>query len=198
MMYKTTAALAAWALLAGAAYAAPAAAPEATFGGPSIPGVCLLGQEAVFANAKVGKAADARLKQLAEGVQAELASERTALENDAKALEAQRASLKPAELQQRRQALAARAQAFQAKVAERDRQIQATRAKALQEISRDEQPVVAQVYAQHGCGLLLSRDGVLAGGQSMDLTPAVVEGLDAKVTTITFDLEPPAPPPARR
>jgi Skp family chaperone for outer membrane proteins len=192
---KTTSALVAWALLAtGTEAAVPAAAPAAIFAGPSIPGVCLLGQEAVFANTKVGLAATARLQQLAQGAGAQIAPERTALEADAKALQAEAAKLKPAELQQRQQALAQRAQAYQAKAAELQQRVEATRAKALQQVSQDEQPVVADVYKAHGCGVLFARSGVLAGGQGMDITPAVVQSLDAKITTITFDLEPaPAP-----
>ena len=35
-----------------------------------------------------------------------------------------------------------------------------------------------------------TRAEVVAGNMANDLTPAVVQGLDAKMTTITFDLEP--------
>ena len=48
----------------------PAAQP---LGGPAIAGVCLLSQQAVLANAKVGLAATARLKQIADAADAELA-----------------------------------------------------------------------------------------------------------------------------
>jgi Skp family chaperone for outer membrane proteins len=179
---------------AAPAFAATAGAPAAAFGGPAVSGVCLLGQEAVFSNAKVGVAATARLRQLAAAAQSELTPERKALEDEAKALDARKASLKPAELQQRQQVLAQRAQAYQAKATQRSQQIEATRAKALRQISEDEQSVVADVYKARGCGVMFSRDAVLAGGTGMDLTPAVVQGLDAKVTTMTFDLEPPATP----
>jgi Skp family chaperone for outer membrane proteins len=201
MISKTAAAGAAsllWVAAAHAAAPAPAAGGASAFGGPSIPGVCLLSQEAVFTNAKVGQAATARLQQLAQQQEAALAPERTSLQNDAKALEGQRASLPPAQFQQRQQALGQRAQAFQAKVSGIEQQVQATRNKALQTVSQDEQPIAASVYKAHGCGVLFSRDGVLAGGQNMDLTPEVVRGLDASITTITFDLEPASAQPAPR
>jgi Skp family chaperone for outer membrane proteins len=200
MISKTAAAGVASLLCAAAAHAAaPApAAGAASFGGPSIPGVCLLSQQAVFANAKVGQAASARLQQLAQQQEAALAPERTSLENDAKTLEGQRSTLPAAQFQQRQQALAERAQAFQSKVQRIEQQVQATRNKALQTVSQDEQPVAASVYKAHGCGVLFSRDSVLAGGQGMDLTADVVKGLDASITTITFDLEPPPAQPAGR
>ena len=43
---------------------------------------------------------------------------------------------------------------------------------------------------KHRCGLLLDRDSVLGGNMANDLTPEVVQGLDRKTTSITFDLEP--------
>ncbi|CAM5603160.1 Molecular chaperone Skp OS=Rhodanobacter lindaniclasticus OX=75310 GN=B1991_10760 PE=3 SV=1 [Rhodanobacter lindaniclasticus] len=50
--------------------------------------------------------------------------------------------------------------------------------------------MVAADYTKHHCGLLLNRDAVLGGNTSNDLTSDVVQGLDAKLTTIGFNLEP--------
>jgi Skp family chaperone for outer membrane proteins len=168
-----------------------------------VAGVCLLSQQAVLANAKVGTAATARLRELAAKVQADLAAQRQPLEADAKALQAQQASLKAADFQARREALAARVNALQEAANLRNREIEATREKALARIAAEAQPVVAQIYKARGCGLLIDRNSVLGGNMSGDLTPAVVQGLDAKLTTLSFDLETlPAPqatgaPPAR-
>lgn len=60
---------------------------------------------------------------------------------------------------------------------------------ALERIANEAQPVIAQAYHQKRCGLLIDRNSVLGGNVSNDLTPMVVRGLDAKITTITFDLE---------
>jgi hypothetical protein len=59
----------------------------------------------------------------------------------------------------------------------------------MERIGAAAQPVVASVYQQKGCGLLLDRGVVLGGNMANDLTPAVVQGLDAKMSTISFDLE---------
>ena len=170
-------------------FAPSLAAAQVAMGGNPVPGVCMLSQQAVLTNAKVGLAATARLQTLAQQAQAELTADKAPIEADAKALDAQRATLKPAELQQKQRALAARAQALQQKANLRQREIEATREKALARISADAQPVIQAVYKSRDCGLLVDRGTVLGGNMANDLTPAVVTGLDAKITTITFDRE---------
>ena len=170
-------------------FAPTLAAAQVAMGGNPVPGVCMLSQQAVLTNAKVGQAATARLQTLAQQAQAELTADKAPIEADAKALDAQRATLKPAELQQKQRALAARAQALQQKANLRQREVEATREKALARISADAQPVIAAVYKSRDCGLLVDRGTVLGGNMANDLTPAVVTGLDAKITTITFDRE---------
>jgi len=49
--------------------------------------------------------------------------------------------------------------------------------------------VIAAVYTQKGCGLLLDRNTVLGGNMGNDLTAAVVAGLDARLTSITIQRE---------
>jgi Skp family chaperone for outer membrane proteins len=173
-------------LSATPALAQPAAQP---LGGPLVPGVCLLSQQAVVANAKVGVAAATRLKELAGQAQAEVGGERASIETDARALEGQRASLKPADFQQRQQALEVRVQALRQKAAQRDHELEATREKALGRIAVEAQSVIATAYKARDCGLLVDRGSVLGGNMTNDLTAAVVQGLDAKITTINFERE---------
>lgn len=176
-------------LLSATAAAAQNAPSAPSLGGNAVPGVCLLSREAVFANAKVGKAAAARLQQLAQQIQSEMAAERKPLDADVQAYRAQAASLKPEERQSREQALGQRMQKLEADGNLRGRELEATRARVMERIGAAAQPVVASVYQQKGCGLLLDRGVVLGGNMANDLTPAVVQGLDAKMSTISFDLE---------
>ena len=185
--------------LASAAYAqapAPAKKPAAAapgpglvLGGPQIAGVCLLSQEAMFGASKVGAAATARLQQLLQQAQQEVGVERTAIDNDVKAAQAQAATMKPADIEAKRQGFAARMQAWQDKATLRTREIEATRQKAQARIGVEAQSVIAEAYKAHKCGLLLNRSAVLGGNMGGDLTAEVVHGLDAKVTTITFERE---------
>lgn len=190
MLHYSRPLLAALCVLAPVAAAAQApATPAPSLGGALVPGVCLLSQQGVIANAKVGLAATARLKQLAEQAQVEVDADRKPIEADAQALESQRATLKPADLQQRQQAVTARLQALQQKAAQRSREIEATRQKALARIATEAQPVIAQIYKTHSCGLLMDRSAILGGNMGGDLTAAVVQGLDGKIATLTFDRE---------
>ena len=45
------------------------------------------------------------------------------------------------------------------------------------------------MFRQRNCTVLLDANAALIAAQSMDLTPAVVEGLNAKITQFTFDRE---------
>jgi len=174
--------------IGGAPGAAPApAAPQGQpLGGPVVPGVCLLSREAIFANAAVGKAASARLQELTRAAQAEVDGQRTPLETEARALEGQPDN---AANKQKREALAQRWQALQQKAAHTSREIEATRAKALERIANEAQPMIAQVYTAKKCGLLFDRGAALGGNFANDLTADVVRALDGRIQTITFERE---------
>lgn len=182
------AAFAALASHASAQAAPQAAAPQAAapLGGPVVPGVCLVSREAIFANAAVGKAASARLVELTQAAQGEVDAQRAPLEAEAQALEGQADS---ADIRQRREQLATRWQALQTQAAQVGREIEATRAAAMQRIAGEAQPVIAQVYASKTCGLLFDRNTALGGNFANDLTAEVVAGLDARIQTITFERE---------
>jgi Skp family chaperone for outer membrane proteins len=181
--------LAACFLLLVPSMAAAAASDSVSLGGPQVPGVCLLSVQSVVANAKVGVAASARLRELVAQAQGEIDGRRQAIDAEAKAVNASESTLKPAEFQQRKQALALRYQTLQLDAGQRTREIEATRQKVFMRISAAAQPVIAQVYKQRGCGLLVDRNAVLGGNFAGDLTASVVQGLDARATPVNFDRE---------
>jgi len=178
------------AIVPGTAALAQSSDTSPPLGGPVVSGVCLLSREAIFANAKVGKAASARLKQLADQAQSEIDAERKPVDADVQAYRSQAASLSADQRQTREQALSQRVQKVQTDQAQRARQLEATRIKAMGQIAQYAQSVIADTYRTKSCGLLLDRNAVLGGNMGNDLTPLVVQGLDAKITTISFNLEP--------
>lgn len=155
-------------------------------GGPVIAGVCLLSREAIFANAAVGRAASTRLQELTRIAQAEIDAQRTPLETEARTLEGQADN---AQTRQRREQLGQRWQALQQQAAHNSREIEATRAKALDRIATEAQPVIAQAYTAKNCGLLFDRNSALGGNFANDLTAEVVRLLDTRIQTITFERE---------
>ncbi|HZF45910.1 MAG TPA: OmpH family outer membrane protein [Sphingomonadaceae bacterium] len=158
-------------------------------GGPVIPGVCLLSREAIYANAAIGKAATARLQQLAAEAQAEIEAERKPIDSEIQAFRTASESMKPQERQQRDQDLVAKLRPVQAKAELRAREIEATRVKAMQHIADEAQPVIKDVYQAKKCGLLFDRNAALGGNFTNDITADVVRTLDAKLSTISFDRE---------
>lgn len=159
-------------------------------GGGAVTGVCLLSRDAIFAQSKVGQAASERLGQLAQQTRSQLVDQRKPLDTDIQSFQKKQKSLSEAQRTQQGAALQQRLQAFQAQAGEMNQRLQLTRAKAVQRIGTEAEPIVASSYKSHHCGLLLNRDTVLAGNMANDLTPDVVHGLDRKITTITFSLEP--------
>jgi Skp family chaperone for outer membrane proteins len=183
-----TAANGAFAQAAAPAAPAAAAAPAVTHG-PAVPGVCIISYEGVLGVSTVGKYVDSRIQQIVAQVNAELNGEKTAIDNDAKALDARRATLDQNTLEQQASALQVRANALQRKAQLRDREVQATEQKAVGRIQQEMAQPITQVYQQRACSLLLQRTAVVIANPAMDITPQVVTALNAKITQFAFDRE---------
>lgn len=192
MFNKTPMMLFAMAML-GSAGAASAQTGADLLQGPPVPGVCMLSQQAVFANSKIGVAASARLHELATQEQSRLAAQGKPLQADIDAFRTKAASLKAADRDSQGEALDRRMNAFKASREQSLHDLEATRAYAMNKIGTLAQPILGSAFKANKCGLLLNRDAVLGGNTSNDLTTSVVRGLDAKVTTIQFDLQHAAP-----
>lgn len=183
---KSGALICATAVLGFGVTAEAAPAPQPGFGGPVLAGICVLDQQAVFNTSKVGLAATARYKQLHDKAQTEANAEEAKILADAKALQDQK--LAPAQLQQKQQQVIKRDRDLRAKANKEGQDLEATRQNVVSRIAAAAQPIINQVYNQRKCGILVARSSVLATNPAMDMTTAVVTGLDAKITTIAFDV----------
>jgi outer membrane protein len=157
--------------------------------GPPLAGVCIFSFENAIGLSKVGQYVDGRMKQIVAQTNAELTGEKNAIDNDAKALDGQRATLDQTTFEQRGSALQVRASALQRKAQLRDREVSATEQKAVSRISQELEPYVRQAYQAKGCSILLQRNSVIIGNPAMDITQAVVTGVDGKITQFAFDRE---------
>ncbi|MBD9534296.1 OmpH family outer membrane protein [Stenotrophomonas sp. STM01] len=158
-------------------------------GGPVVQGVCMISREAIFANAKAGLSATEQLQRLTTRAQEQLGAEQATLTTELQALGLAGAPVQESQLTATQRAGLQKHQALQQKAAEQARQIEQARVKALQRISEEAQPLIAQVYARHNCGLLLDRNVVLGGNMANDLTAEVVQALDSKLTTVPVSIE---------
>jgi outer membrane protein len=169
---------------------APASPPMAPPSGTPIPGMCVFSYDKVIGDSQVGKAYIARLQQLASQAEAELAPERTTLQSDAQALEGQRATLPPAQFQQRAEAMNQRIQAYGAKEQLRGQELDQTRTVQLQRIVvSGVNPLLGGVWATRRCAIVLDASSVLDTNSAMDITGDVVAQLNTRMPTITFDRE---------
>jgi len=167
--------------------AAPAA-PAITHG-PTLPGVCIFSYQRAVGQSLVGKAVNARLGTIAQQVTAELSGERTALENESKALDAKKATTAQDALEQQAATLQAKANAWQRKGQLRQKEVEVTEQKALARVSQELDTPIKQVYQAQKCSILLDRESVMLANPAMDVTDAIVAALDARIKTLTFDRE---------
>ena len=152
-------------LLAAPAQAQTQPAAPPVNHGPPLTGVCILSLDGAIGASTVGKYVQTRLQQITQQVQTELSTEQTALQNEAKALDAQKASLDQGSFDQKNASLQVRANALQRKAQFRGS------------------------YQQARCSLLIQRDAVILANPAMDITPSVITGLNAKITQFAFDRE---------
>lgn len=169
------------------AAAAPAAALPPITHGPALANVCIYSDDRAVGSSSVGKAAASRMQQLRAQVTAELQAENTSIQTDASGLNAQKATLpadqfaaKAAPIQQRMQALEVKAQ-------QRQRELEATGAEALQQVHQKIDGILRNIYQQRGCSILLNGESIYLANPAMDVTDAVVAQLNAAMPTITFD-----------
>jgi outer membrane protein len=175
---------------APAAFAQAPAAPPVSHGAP-VAGVCTISIEGAIGTSTVGKYVTTRLQQLVAQVNAELNAEKTSLDNDARALEGQRATLDQNTLEQRAAGLQVRNNALQRKAQLRDREMQVTQEKALGRVGDELEPLIRQAYQQKACSLLINRNAVVGDmfNPAGDITNTVVAALNAKITQFAFDRE---------
>jgi outer membrane protein len=174
--------------------ATPAAPPLAH--GPPLPGVCVIDMDQIVVGSTVGRYVQQRLQQIQAQANAEVNGDNTQLNNDAKALDAQRATLDQTTFEQRATAIQVRNNALQRKVQQRERELQMTEQKALSRVVQEAEQPIRAAYQQKGCSALMPRNATLSVyintafyNPAMDMTPQVVAALNAKVTQFAFDRE---------
>ncbi len=166
--------------------AAPAPPPPPLQLGAGIPGVCVFSEEAAVSRSSAGDTINKRMQQLGAQVQAELGPEQTSLDADIKAFKA----LPQDQQQAQGPALQQRVQDFEGKRALRQRELETTLRKAIGRVDGELEPIIRVVVASRSCGLLLKADNAIyAANPTMDITSAVIEKLNTKLPSVTFDRE---------
>ena len=165
---------------------------QAAFGGPTIAGLCVLDRQRIFNASKVGKEANDRYRDLRAAAQTTVSTEEAKIVGDAKLLQGQKGSLAPAAFQDKITAINKRYQDLRTEAAQRGRALEATRRQVVGQISQAAQPAIVSVYRDRHCGVLVDQSSILAGNPAMNVTDAVIAGLDAKPVSVALPAKPAA------
>lgn len=188
-------AIGAFAIASLAASSALAQAQGPANPGPVIPGVCVYFNQQALAQSTVGQAVQTRMEQLAQEVQGEIAPYAQQLQTEYQALQAGASTIPADQLNQRRQALQQRAQEAQQLEQTRDGELRYTLAEQRKKISEAIEPILVAVYQEKGCGIMIDRESVFVMNPAMDVTPLVIQRLNAALPTLSFNRMPvPAQP----
>ncbi|MBA4804388.1 MAG: OmpH family outer membrane protein [Brevundimonas sp.] len=174
------------AALAAMALAGTAQAQEAQqlrHGAP-IPGLCVLNLQGVFGRSTAGQGLASRLQQLQQEVAGELAPYQQAIETEGQALETSGASLSEAERQQRAGALQQRYTEYQQLRQTRVQELEYTEFVQRRALAAAADPIVAAVYQERGCSILLNRAEVFQLNPEMDISELVLQRLNSQVPSL--------------
>ncbi|MGH7026967.1 OmpH family outer membrane protein [Brevundimonas sp.] len=180
-------AIGAFALASLTASAAMAQSQAPANPGPVLPGVCSVSGEQILLGSAAGQALQARMVQLAQEAQGELAPYAQQIQTEYQALQQGASTIPADQLNQRRQQLEQRAREAQQLEQTRDAELrytQGVQARAIEEAAR---PLILAVYQERGCGVLLRGESVAFINPAMDITGTVLQRLNTALPTLSFN-----------
>ena len=181
------------AMLAGSA----ATAQDQNFG-PAIPGVCVYHHDRLLAQSTAGQSVQTGMQRLQQEVQTELAPYEQFIQTESQQLQQGRGTIPQADFATREQALATRYQEARNLAQTREGELRYTQAMQLQQIAQAADPIIVALYAERGCGILISRETVLRVNPAMDITEAAIQRVNAALPSLSFSRMPvPAQQPAQ-
>jgi Skp family chaperone for outer membrane proteins len=160
--------------------------------GAPLSGVCVYSEEMILGQSQAAVAANQQLAKMQQAINAEVKPTNDALVNDAKALEARKASTPAAQYQQSATDLQRRAQAQDALIRTRNDQLARTRDEAVRQIGNAALPALNASLTAHRCSIVLDKGRVYTVNAAMDLTPEVIQKVNAALPTVTLQLAAPA------
>jgi outer membrane protein len=162
--------------------------------GAPLAGVCVYSEEMVLSQSQAGIAANQQLAKLQQGVNAEVKPANDALVSEATALKARKATMPAAQYEQSGADLQRRAQAQDALARTRSDQLVRTRDDAVRQIGTAALPALNATLTAHRCSIVLDKGHVYSLNAAMDLTPEVIQKVNAALPTVNLQLAAPAQP----
>ena len=155
--------------------------------GPVIPGLCVYNNARLMAQSTAGQSVQQGMRRLSDEVVNELAPYGQSINAEIQALQQGRGTIPQDQFAQR-------SQAVQQRIAEAE-QLEQTRTQELEytlnqqrgAISRALDPILAAVYQERGCGILISGEAVYQANAQMDITDMVIQRLNAQLPSLSFN-----------
>jgi Skp family chaperone for outer membrane proteins len=163
--------------------AKPASAP-ATGRAPAA-AVLFLDRASLLVQSSAGKDMQKQIQALAVKARTELAPEDQKLQADVVALQKIVATLPEATRTQKIKEIEARRLVIQKKAQDRQLAIQAGVEKARGALEKALSPILEAVMRERGANLLLDRGLIVSGNSSLDVTPLVIQRLNAALPKLT-------------
>ena len=174
-------------LLAGGASAQITPAP-----GAPLAGVCVYSEEMLLTQSAAGVSANQQLATLQRSVSSQIQASNEALVNEAKALEARKATIPAAQYQQSVADLQRRAKDQDDLRRTRADQLVRTRDQAAAKIDAAAVPALNASLTAHRCAIVIDKGRVYSVNAAMDLTAEVMQKVNAALPTVTVELAAPA------
>lgn len=170
-------------LVAGAASAQTAAPAAPTVNhGPALAGVCIYNPQRVLAQSTAGQSLQTGLQRLAEEVRGELQPYAANIQTEAQQLQQGGQAADPDG--SRRRAWQQRLEEAQQLEQTREQELRYTEAMQTQTIGAAASPIIAAVYQERSCSILLDRSAVFLGNPAMDLTDLILQRLNQALPTL--------------
>jgi outer membrane protein len=164
-----------------AAFAAPAAAQV---------NIAVMNEERVLRESAVGQHIQARVVEIRDEIDAELAAISGPIQTETQAINTETANMTEEGVRNRPD-LVARIQTVNEQVAEfeqtrrlRQQELVATERQAMRPVFEALQEVLEEVVAERGIDILVDRSQLVFATPDVDITPAVIAALDARLPTV--------------
>ncbi|NBB53257.1 OmpH family outer membrane protein [Rhizobium sp. CRIBSB] len=149
--------------------------------GPVIPGICVINLEGALAVSTAGQAISTRMRQLNQDVAGEINPYYESVQTGLTSLQQSAAAMTQEQREQQAQLLRQRYEEAQQLDKTRQEELSYTAQQQLGVLAAAARPIIAAVYAERGCGILMSSDTVIEMNPAMDISQTVVDRLNAQV-----------------
>jgi len=146
--------------------------------------VAVLDFKAVMSEAVAAQDVRRQLQVYRERYQQQITSQEEALRREEQALKQQRAILTPAAYEEKRREFEKKVIEVQRQVQDRARDLDRSFNAAMGEIQKAIVPIVEDLTAKQGFNLVVDSSQVLFAKKALDITPIVVQALDARLPSV--------------